>query len=50
VAALAGLTLAHGGIGGLVVEGVLAATVVGVFVVVWLRERRANRSRSDDRV
>jgi hypothetical protein len=40
--------VAHGGVGGLVVEGLLAATVLGVFAVVWLRERRANRSRSDD--
>jgi hypothetical protein len=40
--------LAHGGIGGLVVEGLLAATVIGIFVAVWLRERRGGRSRSED--
>ena len=40
--------IAHGGVGGLVVEGLLAATVLGVFVAVWLRARRAGRSPSDD--
>jgi hypothetical protein len=40
--------VAHGGVAGLVVEGLLAATVLGVFVVVWLRERRAGRARSED--
>jgi hypothetical protein len=49
VAALAGLTpVAHGGLGGLIVEGLLAATVLGVFLAVWLRERRAGRSRNED--
>lgn len=38
----------HGGVGGLVVEGLVAATVLGVFAAVWLRERRAGRSRDDD--
>ncbi len=40
--------IAHGGVGGLIVEGLLAVTVLGVFAAVWLRERRAGRSRSDD--
>jgi hypothetical protein len=40
--------IAHGGVGGLIVEGLLALTVLGVFAAVWLRERRAGRSRSDD--
>ena len=40
--------LAHGGVGGLIVEGLLAVTVVGIFAVVWLRDRRAGRSRSED--
>jgi hypothetical protein len=40
--------IAHGGVGGLIVEGLLALTVVLVFVVVWVRERRAGRSRGDD--
>lgn len=39
--------LAHGGVGGVVVEVLLAVTVLGLFLAVWLRERRA-RSRSDD--
>ena len=39
--------VAHGGAGGVIVEGLLAATVLGVFAAVWLRERRA-RSHSDD--
>jgi hypothetical protein len=40
--------VAHGGVGGLIVEGLLAATVLGLFLAVWLRERRAGRSRSED--
>jgi hypothetical protein len=40
--------IAHGGVGGLIVEGLLALTVLGVFAAVWLREGRAGRSRSDD--
>jgi hypothetical protein len=40
--------IAHGGVGGLIVEGLLALTVVGIFAAVWLRERRAGRSRRDD--
>ena len=40
--------LAHGGTAGLIVEGLLAVTVLGVFVAVWLRERRAGRSRNED--
>ncbi|HVM68834.1 MAG TPA: hypothetical protein VM204_03240 [Gaiellaceae bacterium] len=46
MAALAGLGLvAHGGLGGLIVEGLLVVTVAVVFAGVWLRERR---SRSAD--
>ncbi len=40
--------LAHGGIGGAVVEGLLVVSILAIFLVVWLRERRAGRSRSDD--
>jgi hypothetical protein len=40
--------VAHGGTAGLVVEGLLAATVIVLFAAVWLRERRSGRSRSDD--
>jgi hypothetical protein len=50
VAALAELTspdlLAHGGVGGAIVETMLVVTVAAVFIAIWLRERRA---RSHDR-
>jgi len=39
--------VAHGGVGGAVVEALLALTVAGIFLAVYLRERRS-RSRSDD--
>jgi hypothetical protein len=48
VAALAELTaevLAHGGVGGAIVETLLVVTVAALFFAVWLRERR---SRSHD--
>jgi hypothetical protein len=40
--------LAHGGAVGLVAEILVAVTVLGLFAAVWLRERRARLSRSDD--
>ena len=50
MAALSGLTpfLAHGGVGGAIVEALLAISIAGIFLAVYLRERRAGRSRSDD--
>lgn len=39
MAALAGL-IAHGGLVGALVEGLIAVAVAGVLVAVWLRERR----------
>ncbi len=50
MAALAGLTplLAHGGVGGAIVEALLALSIAGIFLAVYLRERRGGRSRSDD--
>ena len=50
MAALAGLTplLAHGGVGGAIVEALLAISIAGIFLAVYLRERRAGRSRNDD--
>lgn len=39
--------IAHGGVGGAIVETMLALTIAGVFLAVYLRERRS-RSRSDD--
>ena len=42
--------LAHGGAAGVIVEAGLVVTILGVFLAVWLRERRGRRSRSDDEV
>jgi hypothetical protein len=46
VAGLAPL-VAHGGVGGAIVEALLALSIAGVFLAVYLRERRS-RSRSED--
>jgi hypothetical protein len=35
--------IAHGGVGGAIVEAVLVLGVAAVFVAVWLRERRARK-------
>jgi hypothetical protein len=44
VAALAGLGLvAHGGVGGAIVESLVVVAIASVFVAVWVRERRARR-------
>ena len=54
MAAVAGLApfahplLAHGGVGGAIVEALVALSVAGLFLAVSLRERRVNRSREDD--
>jgi hypothetical protein len=45
VAPLAGL-IAHGGLAGALVEGLVALAVAGILVAVWLRERR--RGGEDD--
>jgi hypothetical protein len=55
VAALAGL-IAHGGVTGAIVEALVLLAVAGVFLAVWLRERRTGddeeageaRLRDDD--
>jgi hypothetical protein len=39
VAALAGL-IAHGGVAGAIVEALVLVAIAGVFLAVWLRERR----------
>jgi hypothetical protein len=39
--------IAHGGTPGAIVEGSLVVLVTGVFVAVWLRERRARAERGD---
>jgi len=44
--------LAHGGVPGAIAEGAIAIAVIGVFVAVWLRERRDGEERdrvSDER-
>ena len=41
--------LAHAGAAGLIIEIGLVVTILGVFLAVWLRERRG-RSRSDDEI
>jgi hypothetical protein len=48
VAALAGI-VAHGGVGGAIVESLLVLGIAALFFAVWLRERRARRSRENDR-
>ncbi len=49
MAALAGLDLlAHGGVGGAVVEVLLVVGLLAVFLAVYLRERRASRDDEPD--
>jgi hypothetical protein len=45
VAAVAGLTVAHGGLYGAVGETLIALAIAVFFLAIWLRERR----RSSDR-
>jgi hypothetical protein len=40
--------VAHGGVGGAIVETLLVISIAAIFFAVWLRERRAGRSRNDD--
>ena len=40
--------IAHGGVGGAIVEALLALSIAAVFVAVWLRERRGRRSHDQD--
>ena len=40
--------VAHGGVGGAIVEALLAISIAGVFLAVYLRERRSGRSRDED--
>jgi hypothetical protein len=49
VAALPGL-VAHGGVGGAIIELLLVLTIAAVFFAVWLRERRSSpdEDRSDE--
>ena len=47
LAGIAATLVAHGGLGGAVVESLLVVAIALVFVAVWLRERRS-RSQDDD--
>jgi hypothetical protein len=47
VAPLPALT-AHGGLAGAIVETLVVLAVVGVFVAVWLRERRGGGEPDDE--
>jgi len=49
VAALAGI-VAHGGVGGAVIEALLVVSILAVFLAVWLRERRAARHEREDQI
>ena len=42
--------IAHGGTGGAIVEALLALSIAGVFLAVWLRERRVRRSDDRDQI
>ena len=42
--------VAHGGLGGVIVEALLAVAVAALFVAVWLRERRAARAADRDQI
>ncbi len=35
--------IAHGGVGGAIVEAVVVLGVAAIFLAVWLRERRAHK-------
>jgi hypothetical protein len=48
LATASGTLVAHGGVGGAIAEALLVVTIGAVFFAVWLRERRAGRSGSDD--
>jgi hypothetical protein len=37
---VAGL-VAHGGVGGAIVEGLIALSIAGIFLAIYLRERRS---------
>jgi hypothetical protein len=49
MAALARI-VAHGGVGGAIVETMLVVSILAVFLAVWLRERRARRDDPEDQI
>lgn len=42
--------IAHGCVGGAIVEALIALSIAGVFLAVWLRERRASRVHDEDQI
>ena len=42
--------MAHGGVGGAVVETLLVVGIAAVFLAVWLRERRASHAHEEDQI
>ncbi len=40
--------MAHGGVGGAIVESLLVVSIAAIFLAVWLRERRASSSGDDE--
>ena len=42
--------MAHGGVGGAIVEALLVVSIAAIFLAVWLRERRASRSDDQDQI
>jgi hypothetical protein len=42
------MPLAHGGVAGAIVEALIALSVLGLFLAVYLRERRIGRSHEED--
>ena len=42
--------VAHGGVGGAVVEALLVVSILAIFLAVWLRERRADRDDTNDQI
>ena len=46
--ALVAGVVAHGGLGGAIVEALVFLTVTAILVAVWLRERRSSRDHAHD--
>ncbi len=42
--------IAHGGVGGAIVEALLVVGIAAIFVAVWLRERRTSRAPDEDQI
>jgi hypothetical protein len=42
--------VAHGGVGGAIVEALLVLGIAAIFFAVWLRERRSTRADDRDQI